>query len=289
MIANFSAWLLVRFGQPSPFWVGETAAKICRIPTASGLAFFAEFFFSHCSFGKSWFMKGFPGGASGKEAACQCRRPKRLGFDPWVGKSPLSRKRQCTPAFLPRKFHAQGNLAGYTVHGMQRTRHDWSNLACTARFNQNPRSSVRKETGFNLRRHSVIDTFDFRDTAVSPCRRPGSVPGSGRSPGAGNGIPVCLPGESQGQREPGGLQSMGSQESGTTERLSTHTDTEACGLPHLGTCELRAAEGYSWPKREGAMHGSAQTPSCTSLTWDTGHLVPRLIRVEAKVNVTLAF
>ena len=28
---------------------------------------------------------GFQGGASGKEPACQCRRLKRLGFDPWVG------------------------------------------------------------------------------------------------------------------------------------------------------------------------------------------------------------
>ena len=29
---------------------------------------------------------GFPGGASGKESACQCRRCKRGGFSPWVGK-----------------------------------------------------------------------------------------------------------------------------------------------------------------------------------------------------------
>ena len=26
----------------------------------------------------------FPGGASGKEPACQCRRPESHGFDPWV-------------------------------------------------------------------------------------------------------------------------------------------------------------------------------------------------------------
>ena len=29
---------------------------------------------------------GFPGGVSGKEPACQCKRLKRCGFDPWVGK-----------------------------------------------------------------------------------------------------------------------------------------------------------------------------------------------------------
>ena len=29
---------------------------------------------------------GFPGGASGKEPTCRCRRQKRYRFDPWVGK-----------------------------------------------------------------------------------------------------------------------------------------------------------------------------------------------------------
>jgi len=33
-------------------------------------------------------LLGFPGGASSKETTCQLRRLKRLGFDPWVGKSP---------------------------------------------------------------------------------------------------------------------------------------------------------------------------------------------------------
>ena len=31
---------------------------------------------------------GFPGGTSGKEPACQCRRHKRCRFDPWIGKIP---------------------------------------------------------------------------------------------------------------------------------------------------------------------------------------------------------
>ena len=35
-----------------------------------------------------------------------------------------------------------------------------------------------------------------------------SVPGSGRSSGGGNGTSVFLPGESHGQRKPGGLQSI---------------------------------------------------------------------------------
>ena len=36
--------------------------------------------------------KGVPGGASGQEAACQCRRHKRHGFDPWVEKIPWRRE-----------------------------------------------------------------------------------------------------------------------------------------------------------------------------------------------------
>ena len=34
----------------------------------------------------------FPGGASGKEPTCQCRRRKRYRFNPWVGKIPWRRK-----------------------------------------------------------------------------------------------------------------------------------------------------------------------------------------------------
>ena len=32
-------------------------------------------------------IPAFPGGTSGKEPSCQCRRCKRLGFDPGLGRS----------------------------------------------------------------------------------------------------------------------------------------------------------------------------------------------------------
>jgi len=40
---------------------------------------------------------GFSDGASGKESACQCRRHKRLKFDPWVRKIPWRRAWQPLP------------------------------------------------------------------------------------------------------------------------------------------------------------------------------------------------
>ena len=60
--------------------------------------------------------------ASGKEPACQCRRCKRHGFDPWVGKIPWRRARSLSPIFLPGDSHGQSI-------GSQRVRHYWSDLA----------------------------------------------------------------------------------------------------------------------------------------------------------------
>ena len=54
---------------------------------------------------------------SGKESACQYRRCRRLGFDPWVGKIPWRREWLPTPVFLPRESHGQRSLVA-TVHGV---------------------------------------------------------------------------------------------------------------------------------------------------------------------------
>ena len=56
--------------------------------------------------------KGFPGGTSVKEYACQHRRCKRFRFDPWVGKIPWRRAWQSTPVFLPEESQGQRSLAG---------------------------------------------------------------------------------------------------------------------------------------------------------------------------------
>ena len=52
----------------------------------------------------------------------------------------------------------------------------------------------------------------------------GSIPGSGSSPGEGHGNPVFLPGESHGQRSPGGYSQWGRKDSDTTE-ATLHTRT----------------------------------------------------------------
>ena len=62
---------------------------------------------------------GFPGGPSGKEAACQCRR---CGFDPWVRKTPWRRTWQSIPLFLPGKIPWTEETGGLQSMGLQRDR-----------------------------------------------------------------------------------------------------------------------------------------------------------------------
>ena len=54
---------------------------------------------------------------SGKESACQDRRYRKRGFDPWVRKITWSRKWQPTVVFLPGKSHGQRSPVGYSQWG----------------------------------------------------------------------------------------------------------------------------------------------------------------------------
>ena len=54
---------------------------------------------------------------SGKESACQCRRHRRHGFNPRVGKIPWRRKWQPAPVFLTSKLHGQRSVVGYSSRG----------------------------------------------------------------------------------------------------------------------------------------------------------------------------
>ena len=57
-------------------------------------------------------VHGLPRWHSRKESACQCRRHRRHGSDPWVGKIPWRRQWQPTPVFLPGESQGQRRLVG---------------------------------------------------------------------------------------------------------------------------------------------------------------------------------
>ena len=79
-----------------------------------------------CKRGKSFVSRSCTGllrQRSGKESACQCRRHRRRGFDPWAGMILWRKKWQPTPVFLQGKSHGQ-EPGGLHFMGSQRVRHD---------------------------------------------------------------------------------------------------------------------------------------------------------------------
>ena len=62
---------------------------------------------------------GFPGGTSGKEPACQCRRHKRWGLDPWFGKIPWGRHGNPLQYSCLENLHGQRSLVGYSLWGLK--------------------------------------------------------------------------------------------------------------------------------------------------------------------------
>ena len=98
--------------------LGKTQARILDPPLTSYARqgkFLNPRGHQFCSF--VGMIMDFPGGASDKEPACQCRTPKRYGFDSWIGKSPWRRAWQPTPVLLPGKSHGQRSLVGYSPWG----------------------------------------------------------------------------------------------------------------------------------------------------------------------------
>ena len=66
-------------------------------------------------------LNRLPWWLSGKEFACNCRRPR---FHPWVGKIFWRRESLPTPVFLPGESHGQRSLGGLQSLGSQRVGQD---------------------------------------------------------------------------------------------------------------------------------------------------------------------
>ena len=89
-----------------------------------------------------------PGGASGKEHSCQCRRSKKCGFDPWVRKIPWRRKWQPTPVFLPEESHGQRSLV----------RSPWGckELDMTEQLNSSTSRTIKKSKEINVMEAGMV-------------------------------------------------------------------------------------------------------------------------------------
>ena len=79
-------------------------------------------------------LRGFRGGASGKEPTCQSRRHNIHDFDPWLGRIPWRRAWQPIPVFLPGESQWAEEPGGLQCIGSHVVGHDWSDLAHTIKF-----------------------------------------------------------------------------------------------------------------------------------------------------------
>ena len=77
-----------------------------------------------------WSNGLFPRWLSRKEPASQCRRCRRPGFNPWVGKIPWRSNWQPISVFLPEKFDRQ-RVLGATIHRAAKSWTRMSHWICT--------------------------------------------------------------------------------------------------------------------------------------------------------------
>ena len=96
----------------------------------------------------------FPGGTSDKVSACQCKRLKRHGFNPWVGKIPWGRKWQPTLVLSPGKFHGWRILVGYSPWGYKES--DNNTQACA---HMHTHTHTHTHTPHSFFIHSSVDGY----------------------------------------------------------------------------------------------------------------------------------
>ena len=77
---------------------------------------------------------GFPGGASGKELNCRCRRCKRCGFEALGREDPLEETMAPHSSIFAWKIPWTEEPGGQQSIGLQRVGHDQSNLAHMSRY-----------------------------------------------------------------------------------------------------------------------------------------------------------
>ena len=106
---SLSYWRFVNFidlcFKESAFYIIDF---LCGFPVFNIIKFLClSLLFPFACFGIPWCLRWL-------SICLQCRR---LCFDSWVGKIPWRREQLPTPVELPREFHGQKSLAGYSPWG----------------------------------------------------------------------------------------------------------------------------------------------------------------------------
>ena len=129
--------------------------------------------------------RGFPGGTSGKEPICQCRRHKREELDPWMRKIPWRRTWQSTPLFLPGK--SKGGWPA-TAHEITKSQTWLKQLSTNALLPDTQQEPVNGAVWKAAREQRC----QGRSCCISGMSLPGPSSPKQPSPSPGNTVPCLL-------------------------------------------------------------------------------------------------
>ena len=124
-------------------WGGKGGARLHRSSATKG---------SSLNIKRLLWIKGKP--------TCQCRRCKRLKFDPWVGKILWRRKWQPTPVFFPEKSHGQRNLTGYSPWGCKE-------LDATEQTHTHTHTHTKQQNTRYLKLRNLVLSYVWEKSRVS--------------------------------------------------------------------------------------------------------------------------
>ena len=105
---------LLRIHPDKTIWDVEETVTWPHDPTSQVFRRLETAFSSLASLCKPVVPRVSSGGTSGKEPACQCRRPKRSGFELWVRKTPRGRSGNPLRYSCLENPMDRGTLAGYS-------------------------------------------------------------------------------------------------------------------------------------------------------------------------------
>ena len=106
-------------------------------------------------------IQGFPGGASGKGPACQCRRHKERQVWSLRQEDPLEKEMTTHSSILAWRIPWTEEPGRLQSMGSQIVRHDWSDLACThAQHHSDQRRKAQKIHNYHLGVQSTVPKLD---------------------------------------------------------------------------------------------------------------------------------
>ena len=109
---------------------------------------------------------GFPGRASGKESTCQCRRHRRCGFKPWVGKILWRKQWRPTPVFLLGESHGQRSWRAI-VHSVAKSQTQLKQLSAHTHTLANQAESERPSSClWEICRTELVGTWTWNQRHV---------------------------------------------------------------------------------------------------------------------------